>query len=402
VLVALPPLLLPAARAVERALGAVARVVADKLAVALPLQATPIGGGDFLVDGGGRVSVAAACAGLDGLIAVVLLAAPFCVGATGPLRRKAAVVGVALVTAWTLNIVRIVALLALAGHGQGTAFDVVHTWSGLVVMVCVMAAYGLAARRLGLEWRLAGLRSRVSYTPKHVVVGGSAVLAVAAVVGLSMAAQASAGLRGVTVRQVVHVAQEELPDGSRRLALEVPGHDVRRDRSFSWFRRFFGPGSQAGSFTLAAEGAPPVWAQVITSRSRRKLEQYAPLNCFIAHGATVLRVRRVALPGGAATLVDQRLRGRRFSALSWTQPVVLPDGSGGYRRVVLFADAHERAAGGGADQGLARPRSALERVAYGGLNLLSPAPDKPLRGGSFGPSGRQLVDVASTIVSSGA
>jgi exosortase/archaeosortase family protein len=397
-MVCLPPVTMPLATALQTDLQGAVAWAARKLALAMPLGVSPAqGDGMFRVHHGGLVSVAAQCGGLEGIAMVALIGAPVAVGTRGPARRKLLVVGVGLLAAWCLNLVRVTVLLALAGHHQNPAFRTVHSWAGVGIVAIVVGGMLLLAGRAGLRWEAANLRTKtISYTRNHVIAAVVLLAGGLVVADAGLAATAGPGLRVVDVSSMVHVLQWKADDGRTLMGLKVPGRIVRFDKQYPWFKQFFGDHSNAASFAIMREDlSHPVWTQVITARSLRSLSQYAPLDCALAHRAHIVRVRRIALPGGAAVLLDEQLRGHHFGALSWTQPVIMPDGHTGFRRVQLFADAAH-----GTDQRIPEARSLVEQFAYGVLNVLTPYPDSSSRGWSYGPADREIVAVAESMLTS--
>jgi exosortase/archaeosortase family protein len=397
VVLTFPFFVMPVAQKAEALLTTAARVVAAKIVDALPVSIHEVGNGIWEAGSGARVAIAESCTGLEGLAIVLIVATPVLVATTGPRRRKAMALFLSLAAAWLLNLARIVGLIAAVPQLNSETYDILHAVSGMVVIAVSAGLMLWFSRRVGLSWNVVGLSTKVKYTPKHVLTGALTSVAAVAIVVSAMGAQAEAGLNSISVEKQVVMTKVERDDDEDTFSLSVPGYEVRHDGNYKWFRTFFGDASQAATFTVSHGSDRPMWAQVITSPSRRKLEQYAPLNCFVAHNSKILRARRVPLPGGAGMLVDQRLRGRRFAALSWTQPVVMTNGKPGYRRMVLFADA----AKSGNDQAPPAHRSTFERVTYGTLNLFSPMPNKKLDGASWGPADRQLTALARRMLSSG-
>lgn len=385
-----PPLLLPAATAVQRATTAITGAGSTAVARAFDLGVDPLGDGRFRLDDASVMSVASACSGIEGFLAVVLVAGPLFVVADGSALRKCMIVAGAACATLLLNLGRVVVLLGAAGRDLDRTVRVVHAVGGIVLIALVMATMLEAARRAGIRWQLPAVSTRVRLGRRQLVVAAALYL-VAAVPAIAVqAGQAAHGLALSGVTRTIDLRGVQADgDGLLTATADV---DVRTDRQYRWFREFFGARSRAASFTLQHPGRQPVWAQVVVGSSRRSLREFDPVDCFIAHGARLYRVRSVPLPGGSGTLVEQRQRSIAFSALSFTQPVLLDGGRTGFRRVMLFA----RAARGRDDQPSHVP--ALQRWTYRAFNVFSPRPTIGDGGYAYGPADRALVATAKAVL----
>lgn len=385
-----PFVALPILEALQRWLTAGVVQVAEVVTRAAPMGVTSLGDGVFRA-GGDHVSIAATCSGLESLSAVLLVGAPI-----------------------VLNLVRVHVLLALAGAGEDRWFERVHVWSGPIAIGLLVAGLLVWARMLGMRWVTGTLATRITYSRNHRRWAIGVLVVAGAALALALREQdVSARVHDVVDRPVLLAADARTEAGTRVVGLEVDGYDVRADSDYRWFRQYFGSTARAASFTVREEGgasgdaadedlaatANLVWAQVIVTGSRRKLEQLSPVDCFIAHGSTIYRARQVALPGGSGTLVEQRQRGNRFSALAFRQPVVTRDGKQRWRRIVLLTLAVRGEGRGSDDVDAANSRGPIERAAFRVLNVLSPVKTRPLPAGwNYADANERLMRIATTIV----
>jgi exosortase len=118
-----------------------ANISASILRLFLPIQAsyTPIVTLSTVTTTGQLVSfqIAAACSGIESLTAMAFFAAVFLYVASGSLTKKTIFVGLALFTAYALNVFRISSTVVL-GHffGYGLAVDFFHNFGGIVLLFC--------------------------------------------------------------------------------------------------------------------------------------------------------------------------------------------------------------------------------------------------------------------------
>lgn len=399
-LVALPPVGVPLVGAVQHLSTDVTQIAARWVVEAFPLGVRTTGDGVFVTGGGSTIAVAEVCAGMEALAAVLLLSGPMFAGLVADGRWDVAkLVAAGLGGAWFANLVRVLLLLAIAGSGATGAFDVVHAVGGAIVIGLATGSMLAVARWWGMRWHLGGLTERVAYRPKHVVTAVGVLGAAVVLVALAQRAQAGDGLRFDTVDGSPRIRYERI-EGETVPRITLPGHVVLVDGPLPWFSQFFGSDAHAASYSILplraddAVGKPVAWAQVVVTGSRRRLERLGPTNCAVAHGATVYRVRQVRLPGGAGTLVDQRLGRARFSALSWSQRVRTRNGRSVYRRVVLFTPARR----GRSRHPVPVATSTTERLAYRVINALSPFAERLPRGWDFDTGGRRAVAIATGMV----
>jgi exosortase/archaeosortase family protein len=407
-LLCLPPVLVPLLSTTTDLMTTATQHAAAGLARALPLGVDVKPGAEFVAAGGRRVAIVEACAGLDGIAALFLLAGPLLVGLRAPRRRDLwMLLVVAAVGIWFLNLLRVVGLLAAAGAGHQSLFRIVHSWGGSLLILIAVLGVLFGARLAGMRWRIDRLGTRITYSLKHAIVVTLLFAAGGGLAATGQVAQARDGLRLITVGNTPTVKTVELVDGGKAPVLRASGYDIHVDEAMPWFAQFFGRDSQAASYTLAPKVGESsasysfarrgkdagVWAQVVVTKSRRSLEQFSSIACYVAHGAKIYRTRQVALPGGSGTLVDQGIDHTRFTALGWTQKVRDSKGRTRYRRVVLFA-----LAGRGSGHGVSVAQTRPERVLYAVTNMLSPYPERIPHGYNFDSGGDELLRIARAIV----
>ena len=334
-------------------------------AVAAPLglaqQAAGSDGSLFTVDHGGeaiRLSVASACAGLNGTVSYLVVGSLLMGLTQGPAGRKLCwlICGTAL--AWALNLLRILVLFLVAGQwGLAAAMEVLHPVLGLLLSNIGIAVMLWRLRSFGLTF--AGRRepvtpavTRAPGARRPVPVLGTAVLVVGVVVGAGANSRlaAVAGL-GDPVGGADVASYADQP-------VALPGFSTAALGSIPWATQYFGsastwhrsllslsPGTISGEL-LGDRQSASILTDVVTTPSLLRMRTYSIEACYSFHGFDVRSSREVRLsPAVRGTLLsyfDPR-DGRDWTALHWERPVTSADGRTEYERVVLLmVDTRQR------------------------------------------------------------
>jgi exosortase len=326
-------------------------------ALATPLNlAQRVPGSDgslFVVEHGTdtlRLSVASACAGLNGAVSYLVVGTVLLGLTAGPTRRKLLWLAVGVLLAWTLNLLRILLIFFVGGHwGLAVAMEVLHPVLGLVLSNVGIAVMLWRLRSFGLS--LAGRGGRVApqvpalSVSRPVPVWGSLVVCA----GVAVGAVANGQLAGVAglgdpVGGVSAISVADQP-------LDLPGFGAASLGSVPWASQYFGEASTwqrsllmlspdpAAPAALRKETAAPILADVVTTPSLLRMRTYSIEACYEFHGFDVRSSRQVPLsPGLMGRLLsywDPR-DGRDWSALYWERPVLDKSGGVSYERLVLL------------------------------------------------------------------
>jgi exosortase/archaeosortase family protein len=334
---------------------------------AAALLATPLGlatqaagsdGSLFSVDHDGavvRLSVASACAGLNGAVSYLVVGTVLTGLTTGPATRKVLWLAVGTALAWALNLGRILLLFFVAGRwGLTVAMDVLHPVLGLLLSNLGILVMLTVLRRFGLSFAGRRPRDRAPVDPpvpapparrRPVPLVGGAALAAAVAASAVANGQltALAGL-GDPVGGVSVVSLADQP-------LDPPGFGAASLGEISWARQYFGDASTwqrhllslspgvDGADVLRDQPATPVLADIVTTPSLLRLRTYSIEDCYEFHGFDVRTSRQLRLSRDVrATLLsywDPR-DGRDWTALHWERPVLQRSGQVAYQRVVLL------------------------------------------------------------------
>lgn len=336
------------------------RAVVGAIPIAHPIDAgdgslfwIPYGAGGF------RVSVASACAGVNGSLGFLLVGAAVAAVVQGGAGRKLLWLGNGVVVTMTLNLVRILVIFG-AGHAWGPSFalDALHPVIGLVTF-----NLGVGASLLSLPWfglRLDAIsaprpRPPATVRPSSQVLPSSRPLPVqhaAAALCIVLAASALAGRADAGLREFQPVAQDlgqpRLGEWSAALA-RLDGWSVRQTDSYPWVQQYFGRDATwvryayLSSATTASGGATKslipafVNVDVIATSDLGTFSTYGLEACYGFHNYEVLDTQRIDLGAG---IVGHSLAyfdpggGGAWTALYWEWPVETGAGER-YERVIL-------------------------------------------------------------------
>ena len=349
---------LPARALLESVAGAVADATGGALQLVLarlPLAEVVPASGDLRLsvaapDGPFEVVVATACSGTTGIAGslIVGLAAQYVLHG----RRRARLAWLAAVglTAWALNLVRILLLLAVGrDHGERAALELFHPVAGLVLLNLGFAALLLAAPRFGLTLSLrrsipadSPLTRPAQDRPMDVVTLSRRVVVLAVAVGTL----------AVLNTTLPGTAAAVGPGGAPRPVLTepaavVPGFVAGPAEELRWARRYFGDDSSWVRRRLSPAATTTgfsVWADSITTGSWGALRAHPVVDCYRFHGFDVIRRERTVIASGllAEEVVYRAGNGGTWHVLTWEWPVRLGDGLGHQRVTLLASSTRER------------------------------------------------------------
>jgi exosortase/archaeosortase family protein len=295
------------------------------------------------------VSIASACAGVNGLVGFVLVGVAFAAVVRGRFLPKLAwlVGGMALL--YAINLARILAIFAVGQQwGEGVAIDSLHPVIGLVafnlgvlVMILAMPLFRL---RIGAVGR-SGPATTIPPRPRRLAVDRVGVAFVVVLVAASLAGTANVGMQQFELLAndlgTPRVGELTLAD------VQVPGWSLSPTDSFPWVSRYFGDGGSWTRYTYdyqaqAPNPSPfrasvPVVLDVISTSDLNSFSAYGLQACYRFHNYQILDAHRVDLAGGVTgqSVVyyipnDQT----NWLAVFWEWPVSA-SGQQRYERVVV-------------------------------------------------------------------
>jgi exosortase/archaeosortase family protein len=326
--------------------------------VARPLD-SPDGSLFSVVHGGQAflVSVAAACAGVNGMLGFLLVGVAFLAVIRGPLLGKVSwlVVGTALV--WGLNLVRLLLILAVGQRfGEGVAIDGVHPFIGLVIfnlgvlaMVFALPLFRLRIDGVGTSGS-APIDRGSRPGPLNGRVTALAVQRSGAAFTVVLAAALLAAVANVGMAQFEVLAQDL---GTPRLHAfnatdaQVQGWLLTPTESYPWVRQYFGEDAAWTRYNYASQpswagrqafrSVSPVVLDVISSSDLGTFSTYGLEACYQFHKYQILDAHRFDLGGGVighSLVYHIPSRHEDWLAVYWVWPVETSHGQA-YERVVL-------------------------------------------------------------------
>ncbi len=306
------------------------------------------------------VSVAAACAGVNGSLGFLLVGTGLSSVLRGGLLRKIAwlVAGSALI--WAVNLVRIMLIFA-AGNAQGESFaiDALHPVIGLVLFNLGVLVIVLALPRFGLRLHVprppaggsggpgAGGSEARSSLPRRLPVQRAAIALSIVIVGSLVAGTANAGLRGFQPTGD-DLGTPRLTEWSAAQA-GVSGWTVSHVNSYPWVKQYFGTDSSWNRFAYLAQvasssaGGPPgpvfINLDVISTWDLGTFSTYGLEACYGFHNYGIVETRRVDLGNGIAgkSVIYRNPKDKvGWTAVYWEWPVRVGTRER-YERIILNA-----------------------------------------------------------------
>lgn len=290
------------------------------------------------------ISVGSACSGADSVLGFLLLGGAVLTAMRGGAGRKLLWIVAGLALTFAANIVRITAIVALAGAGhEDFAINTFHTWAGLVLFAIVMLVMVSLLRRFGLRLRddvpangvaPHPVRRRSLRTRRMMLGAMAAATALLAVAdhGLATYAAFDDGLGAPTVQPFGPPASA--PGGFR----------IEQSSTFPWAKQYFGPNSTFTRYFVLGTGQQLTYADVVVTDDRGSLDAYNLQNCYMFHNYSIVTTDHIDLGSGVTGLLlnysDPKIKAR-WATVSWAWPIN-KDGQTYYERIVLTSslDAH--------------------------------------------------------------
>ena len=324
--------------------------------------ATPVVGSDasrYVVRHGSGsvvVSVASACSGVNGLVGfgVVGIAALWLV--RGRLVRRFAWLAFGGALVWSLNVVRIVAVLLVAKQfGEHAAFDLLHPVAGIValnlaflLLVRMLPLFRLHRRHFD-EHDLELVDSPLARTaaPAQQATPGRFALRFIAIAAATVALALADGQLGAAAKGFDESGRPALAAFVERPSA---GRDwrVQRVEDIGWAAPYYGRHSSWVRYRLrptgsiARRGAYTVWADAILSPDLGSLDAFSLAHCYAFHGFRVRTSLRVGLGDGVVGhIFVYETKQALWHAVAWEWPV-LRGGNVQHERIVLLASTTAR------------------------------------------------------------
>jgi exosortase/archaeosortase family protein len=326
------------------------------------------------------VQIATACAGLNSTVAFLLVGGAFTLLLVGPVRAKLLWLAAGLVVVFALNVVRVLALLAVgATFGEAAALDLFHPVAGLVALVMALAVMLAGVRRFRLavpDLRaapsnpaagtagpvgtppVAGARGSSSRPMRGSLAFRTAILAVISVLfGTANATFAAyeSGPNAMTARPLTpglarggdsETAVDPQPPAPGSATARTIGDRVVAGASeITIGRPYFGADSAWVRYRLgrdlstAREAEYPMWLDNIRVSDRKRFVDFGVEDCYRFHGQSIDAAEAVALGGGVVgriVVTEFAKGGSKWVVLWWEWPVQVDDRTL-HERIVLLA-----------------------------------------------------------------
>ena len=287
------------------------------------------------------LSVASACAGVNGLAAFVVVGTAFATIVRGRLPLKLLWLACGMGLIWALNLVRIL-LIFMAGRawGEAAAVDGLHPFIGLATfsLGILFMIVALPLFRLTLE---SGPGVRAKMRPPGGARFAFSVMLIAAVV----AGVANGNLQ--RFESTFNDVGTPRVIGLTDLSGQVAGWSVNETATYPWARPYFGQDSTWIRYQYdwhvdapaqsGFQAGAPVILDVISTSDASAFSTYGLEACYHFHNYRMVDVRTVDLGAGvtAHSIVYYNPKMRAdWLAVYWEWPVQSPNGVR-YQRVVL-------------------------------------------------------------------
>jgi exosortase/archaeosortase family protein len=268
------------------------------------------------------LSVASACAGVNGVVGFFVVGVALLLVVRGPARRKALWLALGLMGIWLLNIVRIVLLFAAGRRfGATVAIDGLHPYIGLALFTAGVMALVAAMPLFRLEWDRVDTAERVGALHTVVRAVPRARYAFAAVcVTAIVLTVANSELRNFELTSD-SLGQARLAAFAERPPI-VSGVRPQLTSTFDHGRAFFGKDSTWQRFEYTG-GQTIVLADVVETSSLGPFNEFTLERCYDFHRFQKLSTETVNLAGGVtADLITWHAASQgTWTALTWVWPV---------------------------------------------------------------------------------
>ncbi len=288
-------------------------VIAKALRVAEPVSATD---GTFAVNHGGTsflVSVSSACSGANGLVGFILIGIAFTLMVHGRLLPKLAWLAAGMALTWSLNLVRILLILAAGQRfGEGVAIGGLHPYIGLVTFNLGILAMLLSLRFFGLRielpsrWLTPSSRDKsVQPAPRRKPAVQQVRIAFALVLGAAILAAPA----DFAMQRFELLANDLGPPRLTQLDYKnapVSGWNGQLAAQYDWVTRYFGQNASWNRYVYASSSAPnannpsgvPVVMDVVSTSDLQTFSTFGLMACYRFHNYSILEERRVDLGSG--------------------------------------------------------------------------------------------------------
>lgn len=297
-----------------------------------------------------NLSVAAACAGVNGIIGFFIVGTAFLVLVKGRRLNKLIWLAAGLGLIWLTNVGRILLIFAIGKNwGESVAIDGFHPFIGLVTFsLGVLAMIGML--------RLFRLRIPVESRRRATALGDSLQRAVPRPLPAIAVVMVFALLLGLANNELKanELTASDLGDPVLASFSEEPtqleGWTSYKSDEYTHGRQFFGDDSTWLRYNYTDTSGGYVIADVINTSNLRAFEDYTVENCYGFHKYQILDSETVNLGGGVVgqviTYRDPKIDDG-WTTLNWIWPV--KDGNGTrFERIILFTKGGAGAAAGGA------------------------------------------------------
>ncbi|MFZ4518090.1 MAG: exosortase/archaeosortase family protein [Microthrixaceae bacterium] len=290
---------------------------------------------------GFRVQVASACSGANGLVGFLLVAGAIAIALDGRRGRKLLWLAAGAVLVLSLNVVRILLIIAVGRFaGQTASVDVLHPIVGLLTFNVGVLVMVMQAHRFGLY-----LRPPTGPTRTRAVLAGVPRARRALLVLVPLALLAGFFDHRLTDYDPIasSVGTPRLA-GFARTATRPAGFEAQVVSTFENGRRFFGQDSVWLRYAFRGSGTPDLssdvapLADVITTSNLQSFSDFGLEACYQFHGYAMDGVRQVDLGNGVVGTVlrwSDPNTGLRWTTLYWIW-AVRQGGQIRYERVVLL------------------------------------------------------------------
>jgi exosortase/archaeosortase family protein len=313
--------------------------------------------------------VAQACAGVNGLLGLVVIGLPIALIGKGSWEARGSWLLIGAALSWVVNVLRIV-LIAVAAvvWGPDNAMQLLHPELGLILFMLSFALLLWIAPLCGLDiaapWRarrqpIAAMRSTWP-VPRLLIAAGILV---------------AGGALETNFSQFGWVSESSLPRigavNAGNLVQAPPDWRLSDVQPLAAWQPLFGSSSLSAVSTATIRGQAPVYIQAVLTADEASFRAYGVEDCYTFHGFVLRSVHRIALGSGVtATLIDFQTATRSVATLYWLQPVQTPQGLY-HERIVLIGDA-SAARPAGAVTRQAGSGNAVQRMANAVDELFSP------------------------------
>jgi exosortase len=329
-----------------------ARLVGAITAV-VPIARPSVGDDTLFLIGTGvqrfSVSIGSACSGVNSMVGFLLLGTALLYVVRGPVLRRILWLAVGLALVFGLNVLRIIAILAVGlGFGQDAALEVLHPVAGLIVFTVGVVGMVALVPRFGLRF------IDIPRRPPPEGTGGSGPVSGSGPVGRARAAFIVA-LSVTVLLAATNAAYGRFESissglGDARLSpfdistAHVSGWDTHFVARFRQATQFFGASATWNRTLYIPKPTAPihstrsVYVDVLTTDDAGTFAAYGLQACYTFHGYTVSSVTTTDVGAGVrAQVIDYTNPkvGTDWSALWWEWPYTV-NGKTRYERIVVF------------------------------------------------------------------